>query len=202
MALNPETGIDPAVDRFVQVNAPDLGLFDVANPATYNVTNFNAVWPRADGAALSGANPNIIYFKKVNTEKPVVDHRYVIITTPTLTLSDPAPAAGLPVGEYGQIHTPQKQSVEVLKAQVETAFQAELRKRFPDSANPAVLLEAADAITRSQAGASLTAEQQTTLDTVTAVGDAVAQLRAKQAEFNAAIDADLDYDITDWEISE
>jgi hypothetical protein len=202
MAQNSTTGIDPAVDRFVQVSVPDLGLFDVADPATYNVTNFNAVWPRADGAALSGANPNILYFKKVDTEKPVVDHRYVLITTPTMTLADPVPAEGLPVGEYGQIHTPQKLSVEILKAQVETAFQFELRKRFPDSANPAVLLEAADAITRSQAGAALTTGEQAVLDDVTAVGDAVKQLRAKQAEFNAAIDADLDYDITDWEISE
>lgn len=202
MAQNPTTGIDPAVDRFVQVSVPDLGLFDVADPATYNVTNFNALWPRADGAALSGANPNILYFKKVVTEKPVVDHRYVLITTPTMTLADPTPAEGMPVGEYGQIHTPQKLSVEILKAQVETAFQVELRKRFPDSANPAVLLEAADAIIRSQSGASLTAEEQVVLDTAISVGDALKQLRAKQAEFNAAIDAELDFDITDWEISE
>lgn len=202
MALNSTTGIDPAIDRFVQVSVPDLGLFDVADPATYNVTNFNATWPRFDGGPLSPPPTNILYFKKVDTEKPVVDHRYVLITTPTMTLADPVPAEGLPVGEYGQIHTPQKLSVDILKAQVETAFQAELRKRFPDSANPAVLLEAADAITRSQAGAALTTEQQAALDNVTAVGDAVKQLRAKQAEFNAAIDADLDYDITDWEISE
>ena len=200
--LNTETGIDHAVDRFVVVNVPDLGSFDINDLATYNVTNFNAVWPRSDGAAVVGISPNVLYFKKTTSPAPDVDHRYTLITNQTLTLTAPAPASGLPVGVYGQLHTPQKLSEEVLRAQVETAFQAELRKRFPDSANPAVLLEAADAITRQQSGAILTAEQQAVLDTVLGVGDAVAQLRAKQADMNAAIDADIDFDIEDWTISE
>jgi hypothetical protein len=202
MALNPDTGIDYETDRFVRIFVPDLAVFDLANPATYNVIEWSAKWPRTDGAALSGANPQFQFYKRVVTEKPGVDHRYQIITTQHLVSLSPAPAEGLPVGTYSQTHTPQKFDDETLKAQVETAFQSELRKRFPDSANPAVLLEAADAITRKQNGAALTDEQQTVLDTVVGVGDAVAQLRAKQAEFNAAIDAGLDYDLSDWEIAE
>lgn len=200
--LNPDTGIDHATDRFVVVSVPDIAAFDIDNSATYNVTHFNSPWPRADGAALAGANPNILYFKRVSTDPPIVDHRYTIVTTPTLTLTSPAPAAGLPVGVYGQIHTPQKLSDDTLKAQVETAFQFELRKRFPDSANPAVLLEAADAITRQQSGAILTPAQDAVLTTVIGVGDAVSQLRTRQAEMNAAIDADQDFDIADWTIAE
>ena len=200
--LNTETGIDPAIDRFVTAYVPDLSLFNVNDRSTFNLLKWNEPWGRSDGGALEGANPQYVFFKKVVSDPPTVDHRYTVITTQTLALTDPAPAQGLPIGVYRQVHTPVKQSVEVLKAQVETAFQAELRKRFPDSANPAVLLEAADAITRQQSGAILTAEQQSVLDTVLGVGDAVSQLRAKQAEMNAAIDADLDFDIEDWTISE
>jgi hypothetical protein len=202
MALNPATGIDYDTDRFVRVFVSNLAALDLLDPATYNVIEWSARWPRTDGAALSGANPQYLFFKRINTDRPGVDHRYQLVTTQTLALLDPAPAEGLPVGTYAQTHTPVKLADDALKAQVETAFQTELRKRFPDSANPAVLLEAADAITRQQAGAVLTEEQEATIAAVQAVGDAVSQLRAKQVEFNAAIDAGVDYDLSDWTIAE
>ena len=200
--LNETTGIDYETDLFVKIFIPVLASFDVSNPATYNVVSFSERWPRIDGGKINGAAPDIKYFKKVASERPTVDHRYQLITTQEITAFDPEPESGLPIGEYIQIHTPQKLSVEALKLQVEAAFQTELRARFPDSQNPAVLIEAADAIARKQAGATLTTGQTATLSNVTSVGDAVSQLRAKQAEFNAAIDSDADYDLTDWTISE
>lgn len=208
MPIHPDTGItygeaNPADNsRFVQVYVPDLQAFDIDDANTYNVTDYNAAWPRADGAPVVGGNPQFKWFLKQASPKPTVDHRYYIDTQPELSLTDPAPPEGHPDGVYREIHTPVKYDNATLKAQIETRFQQELLDRFPASNNPSVLLEAADAIARKQDGATLTAAEQAVIDSITGVGDVVKQLRAIQAQFNAAVDAGEDYDITNWTIAE
>lgn len=185
MALNTTTGIDPAVDRFV-----------IWRVSTSQFTNMNATWPRTDGAAIVGGNPDFQYFKKVTSTPPDVDHRFTLETEYGKVPTTPAPAEGLPVGTYEAIYNLVKLPVEDLKAQVETEFQHQLQLQFPQTSNPAVLIEAADALARKDAGAVLTEEQQAKIDAILGVGDVLAQLRARQSELNAAIDADQDYDIT------
>lgn len=202
MATHPDTGIDPENDHFVYLFAPDLGTFDIDDPTTYNVINWSAPWPRLDGAPISGGNPQYMYFLRQDSERPVVDHRYTVESTPALVLTSPAPPAGHPVGTYSQIHTPVKLSNDELKAQVTTALNRELAKRFPQSEDPIGLIEAADAALRKIDGAVLTAEQQERADRIKAVGDVVSQLRAIEAEKIAAIEAGADYDIEDWTVSE
>ena len=85
---------------------------------------------------------------------------------------------------------------------METAFQAELRARFPETDDPSALIAAGGALARKADGAVLTADQEESVARMVAIEDVVRQLRAKQAEFDAAIDADQDYDLTDWTIEE
>lgn len=192
MAVNETTGIDPEVDRFA--------LYDTASQSFLNL---NATWPRFDGGPIQGGNPDHKYYKRVTTERPDVDHRYTVATTWERVDADPAPPEGHPAGQYLQTHVATKLPAEDLKRQVETEFQRQLQQLFPTSNDPAVLIEAADAITRKQNGAALTPTQQATLDEIVAVGDGVAQLRIRQAELNAAIDAEEDYDLTEgWITSE
>ena len=181
MALNPATGIDPEVDRFVIYRA-----------STGQFTNMNATWPRVDGGLLVGANPDFRYYKKVVADAPDVDHRFTLTTTSGKTDATPVPADGLPVGTYSAVYELVKRPVEDLKAQVETEFQRQLQLQFPQTNNPAVLIEAADALARKDAGAVLTENQQQKIDAIVMTGDALAILRARQTELNAAIDADED----------
>lgn len=185
MAVNATTGIDPEVDRFA-----------IYRESTSEYLNMNAKWPRVDGGPIEGGNPDYKYYKRVSAERPDVDHRYTVATTWGKVEADPTPAEGHPSGTYEEQHTATKLPAEDLKLQVETEFQRQLQVLFPTSNDPSVLIEAADAITRKQNGAALTTAQQAVLDTVTSVGDAVAQLRARQAELNDAIDDDEDYDLT------
>lgn len=185
MTLNVITGIDPDVDRFV-----------IWCPSTSQFTNMDATWPRTDGGALVGANPDFRYYKKVAAEAPDVDHRFTLTTTYVKTDTVPTPAEGLPFGTYSAVCDLVKLPNEDLKAQVETEFQRQLQLQFPQTSNPAVLIEAADALARKDAGAVLTADQQLKIDAIVVTGDVVARLRARQAELNVAIDNDKDYDIT------
>jgi hypothetical protein len=193
MALNPDTGIDFDTDRFV-----------LKQISTGQLVNLNATWPRTDGAALAGANPDFAYYKRVSSERPDVDHRFTISSTSSPVDFDPAvdPAGGLPVGEFVETHEAVKLPNDVLKTQVETAFQEELRQRFPQTADPAVLIEAGGALARKSDGAQLTSVQEASVTAMKGIEDAVRQLRARQEELNAAIDAGEDYDIEDWTISE
>lgn len=185
MPLNQTTGIDPEIDRFV-----------IWRASTSQYTNMNATWPRLDGGALEGANPDFQYYKKVGGTPPDVDHRFTLTTTFGKVLITPAPGAGLPVGTYEAQYTLEKLPIADLRAQIETQFQYELQKRFPQSSNPSVLLEAADAVARKIGGAVLTNGQQEKLDAIVGLGDALAQLRARQEELNEAAEAGKDYDIT------
>jgi hypothetical protein len=185
MALNETTGIDPVTDRFV-----------IWRVSTSQFTNMNATWPRTDGGAIVGANPDFQYFKKVAGTSPDYDHRYTLTTEFGKVLTTPAPAEGLPVGTYEATYTLVKLPVEDLKLQVENEFQHQLTLQFPQTNNPAVLIEAADALARKDSGAVLTEAQQAKIDAIVGVGDVLAMLRSRQAALNAAIDADEDYDIT------
>ena len=185
MALNTETGIDPVVDRFV-----------IWRVSTSQFTNMNATWPRTDGAAIVGGNPDFQYFKKVTSTPPDYDHRFTLTTEFGKVPTTPTPAEGLPIGTYEAVYTLEKLPVEDLKLQVENEFQHQLQLQFPQTNNPAVLIEAADALARKDSGAVLTEAQQAKIDAIVGVGDVLSMLRARQAELNAAIDADEDYDIT------
>lgn len=185
MTLNTETGIDPVVDRFV-----------IWQVSTSQFTNMNATWPRTDGGAIVGGNTDFQYFKKVTSTPPDYDHRFTLETEFGKVLATPSPSEGLPVGTYEAAYTLNKLPSADLKLQVENEFQHQLQLQFPQTNNPAVLIEAADALARKDSGAVLTDEQQAKIDAILGVGDVLSQLRSRQAELNASIDADEDYDIT------
>jgi len=180
MSLNPTTGIDYDTDRFV-----------IRLVSTGQVINLNALWPRVDGGAVSGANPDRAYYKKVSVPAPDADHRFRVSSVSQCVDFTPAlnPGDGLPVGEYAASYTLTPLSIEDLKIQIETQFQTELRKAFPDIQNPALLVEAADAITRKQNGSVLTQDEEDKLTQVLGLGLALKQFRTRQAELNLAAEA-------------
>jgi hypothetical protein len=187
MAAHPVTGIDPAVDRFA--------IYDTS---ISEYTHKTAVWPVADGGPIVGGNPNRLWYKRQSTPQPEHDHRWSLDSEWNNVDTDPTPPEGHPRGVYLESHTLVKRPIETLKAQVETAFQAEVRKQFPDTENPSTLLLAAKALAKKQTGAVLTTEEQAILDAVTSTGDRVTQLMAAKVAFDAAIDADADYDLSIW----
>lgn len=186
MAVNPTTGIDPVVDRFV-----------IWRVSTNQFTNMNATWPRTDGGELVGANPDFQYFKKTAGSPPDVDHRFTMTTEYGKVAITPAPAAGLPQGTYEAQYTLTKLLVADLKAQVDTEFQKQVRTQFPAVEDPSRLLLAAGALARKQDGATLTADQEEIIDAVKVNEDSIKQIEARRQALYAAIDADEDYDITD-----
>lgn len=187
MARNETTGIDPVVDRFV-----------IWRPSSQQYTNMNATWPRFDGGQIQGANPDFQYYKKVEGDRPDADHRFTVSSVFGRVPADPVPANGLPQGTYEPVYTLTKLPLEDLLAQIETAFQQQVRQQFPDTDNPSTLILAAKAIAKKQAGATLTTEENAILSTVTSVGDAVAQLATRRQELIDAATADEDYDLTVW----
>lgn len=189
MAVNPETGIDRDVDRFV-----------IKLASSGEVINFDAQWPRLDGGALVGANPDYRYYKRITSEPPQIDHRYELQSAEVYTDLTPAPGEGLPVGTYEVVQTPVKLDLNTLLAQIETAFQQQVREQFPDTENPATLLLAAKALAKRQVGGVLTADEEASLNAVTAVGDKVDQLVARRQELMDAAEADEDYDLTVWPV--
>lgn len=189
MALNTETGIDQAVDRFV-----------IKSASTGAILNYNAQWPRLDGAALVDANPDLKYYKRIANTPPDIDHRYELQNEDVFTDITPSPAEGLPVGTFGTVYTPVKLELNTLLAQIETAFQQQVRQQFPDTENPATLLLAAKALKKRQDGGVLTVEEEASLSAVSSVGDKVDQLVARKQELMHAAEADQDYDLTVWPV--
>ena len=186
MAVNPTTGIDPVVDRFV-----------IWRVSTSQFTNMNATWPRTDGGELVGANPDFQYFKKATGSPPDADHRFTMTTQYGKVPTVPVPEAGLPQGTYEAQYTLTKLSTADLKAQVDTEFQKQVRTQFPAVEDPSRLLLAAGALARKQDGATLTADQEAIIDAVKVNEDSIKQIEARRQALYAAIDADEDYDITD-----
>ena len=187
MTLNVTTGIDPEIDRFV-----------IWRVSTSQYTNMNAAWPRVDGGEVVGANPDFQYFKKVAGSPPDSDHRFTMTTTFTRVAITPSPAAGLPQGTYEPTYTLTKLPLDDLLAQIETAYQEQVRTQFPDTENPSTILVAAGAISKKQNGAVLTANEQTTLDRLVALQDKLLQLATRKQELIDAATADQDYDLTVW----
>jgi hypothetical protein len=188
MALNTETGIDAAVDRFV-----------VKLLSTGQVINQNAVWPRADGG-VAGINPDWQYFKKVDQAQPPIDHRFTLSTVNDFTLTAPAPVAGLPVGTYGATYTPVKRELPELLAQIETEYQRQVRLQFPETENPSTIVNVGGILIKQQSGAVLTEAETATLAAFVAVRDALVQLAVRRQELIDAAAADEDYDITVWPV--
>lgn len=188
MSANPDTGIDHAVDRFA-----------IKSVSGGNFINLNAQWPRVDGAAISGANPDLAYYKRVSAARPDIDHRHTTaeVWAPVDFTPAVSPSSGLPVGEFRQSFTITKLNAVDLKLQVDTEFQRQVRLQFPDVNNPSKMVEAAGVLARKQSGAVLTDAQQALLDSFIGLEDAISQMRARQTELYDAIDADEDYDITE-----
>src|SRR6056297_2525937 len=186
VTVNPETGIDADVDRFV--------VF----PAGSDVSSHNnATWPRFDGGPISGGFVNgEKWYKKVESTPPTSDHRYTRTTTWGRVEADPAAASDYPAGTWEATHAVVRRPAEELKLQVDAEFQRQVRMTFPDSENPATIIEAAGVIARKQAGSPITTEQQTLLDSFIGMEDVIQTMRARQLALYAAIDADEDYDQT------
>lgn len=187
MAVNPETGVDYDNDRFA-----------IWRPSLSDYTHTNTTWPRLDGGPRTGGLLyDYLYYKRTESERPDVDHRYRIDTTWERVDTDPLPPEGHPQGQYLQTHEVVKYDTETLKTQVENEFQRQLQVLFPASNDPAVLIEAAHALALKQSNATLTPDQEAKLALVNSVGDQVTQMRARQTALYAAIDNDEDYDITE-----
>ena len=181
MALNPTTGIDPEIDRFV-----------IWRPSTSQYTNMNATWPRTDGGQIVGANPDFEYYKKVESSQPDVDHRYRVTSEYGKTAITPTPAVGLPQGTYSAQHSVTKRDIAELKAQVETEFERQFSLSVSLPSISSQLTATMDAVVRKQNGATLTPKQQAKRDAAVAIGDKVAKLEARRDALLAAIDADQD----------
>ena len=189
MALNTETGIDRDVDRFV-----------IKLASTGAILNYNAQWPRLDGAAISGGSTDQKYYKRVANTPPDIDHRYELASEDVFTDIAPTPAEGLPVGTFGTVYTPVKLELNTLLAQIETAFQEQVRMQLPDVGDPATLRQAASALAKRQTGAVLTADEENLLANVVVAGGKVDQLAARRTELMDAAEADEDYDLTVWPV--
>lgn len=187
MAVNPTTGIDPVVDRFV-----------IWRVSTQQYTNINASWPRVDGGQLVGANPDFEYYKKVDRTAPDVDHRYTLTTTFGRVETDPKPAVGLPQGTYEAQYELVKLPLADLIAQIETEYQRQVRLQFPETENPSTIINIGGILIKQQAGAVLTNTEQASLNAFVSVRDKIAQLAVRRAELVAAATADQDYDLTVW----
>jgi hypothetical protein len=188
MALNTETGIDAAVDRFV------VKLLSTDQPI-----NYNAVWPRNDGG-IAGINPDWLYFKKVAGDPPPADHRFSVTQEWGFTLTSPAPVAGLPVGTYGPTYTLVKRELPELLAQIETEYQRQVRLQFPETENPSTIVNVGGILIKQQSGAVLTEAETTTLSAFVAVRDKLVLLAERRQELIDAATADEDYDITVWPV--
>jgi hypothetical protein len=186
MTVNATTGIDSTVDRFA-----------IWRVSTESYINLNATWPRVDGGPLVGANPDLKYYKRVNSEAPDADHRFTVNSSWGRVEADPTPAEGHPSGTYTQVFEIVRLPVADLKLQVDAEFQRQVRLQFPDSENPATIIEAAGVIARKQAGSPITEAQQDVLDGVIGMEDQISFMRARQVALYASIDADEDYDITE-----
>lgn len=198
MAVNQTTGIDYDVDRFVYLEVIDPVNFNTDNPVTYNVKNWYAQWGRSDGAAISGLNANLRYYKRIPEYRESSDHRYTSNLLKTFTLIDPAPGAGLPVGTYQDRFVAVKLPVADLKVQVVNEFKRQVTLLVPQASDETTVVMAGDALARYAAGLTLTAAQQARLDAMPAIGDAVEQLISYRDQYLAAIDADEDYDLSFW----
>jgi hypothetical protein len=183
MSVNETTGIDPTVDRFV-----------IWRVSTQSYTNMNATWPRIDGGPIQGANPDFEYYKKVDVPAPDVDHRFTLNSTFSRVETEPKPAVGMPMGTWQATYEIVKLSLSDLIAQIETAYQQQVRLQFPETENPSTIIDVGGIIIKQQAGAVLTETEQERLAGFVAIRDKIALLAVRRAELVAAATADEDYD--------
>ncbi len=198
MAVNPITGVDADVDRFVRIFIPNLQTFDINDPTTFNVIDWNYKWPRFDGGPISNPKADQKHFKKLATDVIEVDHRYSKETAKVMLFGDPLPPAGHPDGTYQEVETPVKRPLETLIAQIETAFQAQVRIQFPDSQNPTTMMLVDAATLKKQNGGTLTALEQMIVDAYMITVGKIALLAERRDELIAAATNDQDYDLDLW----
>ena len=110
----------------------------------------------------------------------------------------PTPPLGYPVGTWQPSYELELRPLETQLAQIDTEFQAELQRRYPQVADLSTYILAADIITKKQNGGTLTSEEQSTLDAINAIGDDVRLMSQRRAEMKAAATAGEDYDISVW----
>jgi hypothetical protein len=189
MPVNPATGIDPVADRFV-----------VKLQSSGQVINLNATWPRGDGGAIAGGNPDYQYFKKLNPPQPPIDHRFALVTEYAYTMLTPAPSEGLPVGTYSPVYSVQRRELNELLAQIESAYQEQVRIQFPETENPSTIIQVGGILIKQQSGAVLTEAEVALRNAFVAIKDKVQQLAERRAELMEAAEADEDYDLTLWPV--
>lgn len=183
MAVNPITGINFAVDRFVIRKNGEL-------------TNMNSPWGRIDGGPMVGGLPlgEEWFWKQAPAERQAYDHRYQITSAWECVPSDPPAAEGWPTGVYRETVTAMLLPPDELKAQVDQQKMAANASVYPPTDKDAQAALVADALARRAAGTA------TDLDTVIlARHDArIADLRRNEEralELYADIDAGRPYDI-------
>lgn len=189
MTLNVETGIDQAVDRFV-----------IKLASTSAIINFNATWPRVDGGAIVAGNPDHKYYKRVANDPPPIDHRYELQSVDEFTDITPAPVEGLPIGTFCTAYTPVKLGLNTLLAQVETAYQQQVRLQFPETENPSTIIQVGGILIKQQAGAVLTSAETALVAAFVATKDKITLLATRRQELMDAAEADEDYDLTVWPV--
>lgn len=190
MTVNALTGIDRENDRFV-----------IFLPGQENSVATNAMWPRTDGGPVSGGfTTGDLYYKKVTVDPPQYDHRYSLATTYGKVNTVPTPPAGYPVGTWQASHELVLRPIETQLAQIDTEFQHELQRRYPQAADLSTYILAADIITKKQNGGTLTTEEQATMDAINVVGDGVRLMAQRREEMKAAATAGEDYDIAAWPV--
>lgn len=189
MTLNVITGIDQEVDRFV-----------IKLASTGGIINYNAHWPRLDGGAVSGGNPDYKYYKRVANDPPQIDHRYELQSEDVFTDITPAPAEGLPVGTFGAVYTPVKLDTNTLLAQIESEYQRQVRLQFPETENPSTIIQVGGILIKQQAGAVVTSAEEALIVAFVATKDKIAQLATRRGELMTAAEADEDYDLTIWPV--
>ena len=184
MAANPITGVDVAVDRFTVVKISDG-----------ETINHNAIWPRPDGGPRTTNPPTTKYYKNVEPDPIDYDHRYSVTRGEPVAVDDPNAPFGHPDGVYVAEYTAVKRPNDELKLQVDAEFQRQVRLAFPDSENPATIIEAAGVIARKQAGTPISEAQQALLDSFIGMEDQISYMRTRQLALYANIDADEDYNL-------
>ncbi len=200
MAVNPITGIDVDADRFVKIFIPNLATFDIDDASTFNVIDWNYKWPRFDGGPITSPKADQKHFKKLPTDEIEVDHRYSKNTAQVMQFSDPLPPAGHPDGTFQEVETPVKRPLETLLAQIETAFQQQVRTQFPDSENQTTMMLVDAATLKKQSGGVLTEVEQMLVDNYMIVVGKIQQLAERRDAMIAAATADEDYNIELWPV--
>jgi hypothetical protein len=93
-----------------------------------------------------------------------------------------------------------RRELNELLAQIESAYQEQVRLQFPETENPSTIIQVGGILIKQQSGAVLTASEVTMRDAFVAIKDKVQQLAERRAQLMASATANEDYDLTLWPI--